>query len=75
MSSEFKVEKGIPVPAFKDAYKYPFSNMKVGDSFFVPMNDPICRKVSYASFQYGKRHKQKFKIRSVDGGVRCWRIA
>lgn len=33
----FKVEKGVPAPKRHHRMKYPFREMEVGDSFFVPL--------------------------------------
>jgi hypothetical protein len=37
----FKIEKGIPLPESK----YPFAEMEVGDSFFVPCESKEARRV------------------------------
>ena len=64
-----KVESGIPIPA-----KYPFAEMKVGDSFAVPPK--INRSaVNVSAMRYGRKHGMKFTVRrTVDGTLRCWRI-
>ena len=40
MATAFKVERGVPLPEPKGGpgapAKYPFGDMEVGDSFFVP---------------------------------------
>jgi len=71
---KFKVEKGIPAPKVKKGppRKYPWLEMEVGDSFFVP-------GVNYNEFKTqpsnaGKRYGLKYTTRSVDGGVRVWRV-
>jgi hypothetical protein len=55
--------------------------MYVGDSFLVPL-EPITladrRRVSAAVTGFAKRHKAKglkFSVRSVEGGLRVWRVA
>jgi hypothetical protein len=56
--------------------KYPFSKMKVGDSFFVQKkrNSGRCR-ITYA-WKYAKRHPGlKFSVRQVSGGCRVLRVA
>src|SRR5690606_14294925 len=70
----FKVEKGIPVPPVKQGpySRYPWLQMEVGDSFFVP-------GVEYSAFKQqpsnaGRRYGRKYASRSVDGGVRVWRV-
>ena len=71
MSSEFKIEKAVPVPPKKGggrAPKYPYRDLEVGDSFFVPGI-----KTTGAS-DAGKRLGLKFTQRRVDGGMRVWRV-
>lgn len=36
MRKIYEIEKNVPMP-FKTAYKYPFENMEVGDSFTIQM--------------------------------------
>lgn len=67
---EFLIEKGIPAP--RSAPVFPFDDMDVGDSFFAA-------KVSYSQVSYRiNRNAPKeweFKIRTLDGGVRVWRVS
>lgn len=70
-----KIEKGIPVP--EDARrrgmaKYPWGEMLLGDSFFVPKR--TAKNFYPTAYIAGKRRKWKFIVRNVDGGVRVWRI-
>ncbi len=72
MSKQFKLERK-PIPdASKGTRKYPFHEMKVGDSFFVEGNVNIigCAK-SFALRNPGT----KFIARTEGTGKRCWRIA
>ena len=71
--SEFKIDKDVPIPegAGKKSYKYPFSEMEVGDSFFT---DVLREKLYPAASYYGKRNGKKFSIRKMEGGYRVWRI-
>lgn len=78
-----KVDKDIPIPKYWQRTMYPFANMKVGDSFFVPNMKKIngstmSRKVTMAAYVYGWRHEMKFITRTVteEGivGIRVWRI-
>lgn len=74
--SKFKIEKNVPPPAPRCYLgKYPFKDMKVGDSFFVPEgsnhNLASMRQKAYLA---GKHHGMKFSTRYADGGVRVWRI-
>ena len=74
MSGLFAIEKGIPVPPHGNGStaKYPWADLCVGDSFFVPgvkTNAMVGSKAHAA-----KKHNAKYSMRSVDGGVRIWRI-
>lgn len=64
----FKIDKNIPVPAANSGRKrvYPWTDMEVGDSFFVP--DKTREQVNAVS-PHGKYTK-----RNENGGVRVWRI-
>ncbi len=66
---KIKIEKNIPIPSKGDS-KYPFKEMKKGDSFLGP-NTPSFRTTGYISAR-----KLKFKIRFKKEGdmVRVWRI-
>jgi hypothetical protein len=81
----FQIETNVPVPAVANrgatASVYPLADMYVGDSFLVPL-EPITladrRRVSAAVTGFAKRHKAKglkFSVRSVEGGLRVWRVA
>lgn len=64
-----KIEKNIPLPS-----KYPFSEMKVGDSFEVPESTKRTT-VTVAANRYGRKHGVKFTVRlTPDRTLRCWRI-
>ncbi len=66
---EIVIERGIPLPKNNRWKRYPFAEMKVGDSFFVPS-----KKSCNAGFYYGKRHNMKFTVRQENGGCRVWRV-
>jgi hypothetical protein len=71
---QFPIEKGVPVPLAKGgSAKYPWADLEVGDSFFVPN-----ASVAFYS-QVGKARKlyspSKFAARKVKGGIRVWRTA
>ena len=72
------IDRNIPMP--KIAYgigktnKYPWPEMKIGDSFLFPP------KVAYSSAHgnardTGKRLGKRFAIRWTADGLRCWRTA
>ena len=67
-NGEIKIEAGIPLPPKR--HTYPFGEMKVGDSFFAENTNSVRQGSARASKETGK----KFTCRTVDGGVRAWRI-
>lgn len=72
--SEFKIEKGIPLPRRSAANKkYDFGAMKIGDSMLCAGVEP--KEVRGVAHAAGKREGMKFATRTVEGGVRVWRIA
>ena len=72
--ADIAVEKDVPLPApLRGSGKYPWRSMAVGDSFFVPgmTTASIAGSVHSA---YKRLPGWKFTSRTVDGGVRVWRI-
>ena len=72
--SDFKVEKGIPFPRVR--LRYPFREMKVGDSFFMPCADEEKRRIArrLSSTTSNPKNGGRFTVRRVEGGVRVWKI-
>ena len=73
-----KVESGIPVPARTNRqggrpFIYPFADLKVGESFFVPGKK--VKTMSQAASRAAKRRKIEHITRTGEGGVRVWRTA
>lgn len=71
----YPIDKNIPAPAgytVQEIPKYPFMEMQVGDSFFVPSvkQSTMGGYVAWA----GRILHRRFTAREVDGGVRVWRI-
>lgn len=68
----FRIEKGIPLPqAKRDMLQEALRALKVGDSFLCPsdVKSPTQRAHSAARFL-----GIKVATRTVDGGVRVWRV-
>lgn len=73
--SEYKIEKNIPPPVGRSRAKYPFSEMKIGDSILDRSAQGIAASpVANAARTYSNRSDRKFTARVVDDGVRVWRI-
>lgn len=71
----FAIEKNIRIPTGTALDRFPFSEMEIGDSFFVPTAELSENSVrSYVS-RYGKdRTDVAFKTATIEGGVRVWRV-
>ena len=74
----YKIETGIPIP--KARSKYPFKDMEVGDSFFIPKLDANLYKMSAtvasSARMWAKKNgvEYKFKTQINEDGVRVFRI-
>lgn len=62
-----KIDKKVPMPMRSHA-RYPWEQMKVGDSFYVP--EPGKRSGFYS---IAARHGYKVAVRNDGEGVRVWR--
>ncbi len=71
----FKIEKEVPLAPYGGARfrKYPFNEMKAGDSFLIN-GDASVEVVRWAATAYGNKHGQKFSVRKTPDGHRCWRV-
>lgn len=74
MSEDFKIESGIQIVRPGKWRKYPFNEMKPGDSFL--LNGSGNRNlIAGAASAFGKVHGQKFSVRKTAEGYRCWRVS
>ena len=78
MMTEYKVDKKLPMPVFKErgVSRYPFDKMDVGDSFFVPMVDVASMK-SLRQTTYNinrKKAPKSFKLSTEENGYRIFRV-
>lgn len=72
----FEVDSDLKAPTATTHRKYPFHTMQVGDSFFVPDGRQVNVGNSASSHCNTTAGRGKrFTTRTVEGGVRCWRIA
>lgn len=72
----FAIEKGVDVTKAAGRgrpWKYPFLEMEIGDSFFVPAD--LAEKVRAAATSAGRRYGKKYVTRKEGNGRRVWRIA
>ncbi|HQT62754.1 hypothetical protein [Acidiphilium sp.] len=70
-SGMIEIEKNVPMPMRRQ--RYPWRQMKVGDSFVVP--GKTSGAFSGAKRAAAKATGFKFATRNVEGGVRVWRVA
>lgn len=67
------IEKGIPLPTRQVSRKYPFSEMEVGDSFFVT-DASVVLLHTHARRHSPKRFTCRTTVEDDVKGVRIWRI-
>jgi hypothetical protein len=83
----FAIESNVPVPGKGGTAgrgrprKYPFPDLRVGQSFVVPVGredpDSVAARVRVSASMYGKRHRVSLTTRWVPGAaaIRVWRVA
>lgn len=70
--SEYKIEKGVPIPPARHGRKYPWHEMEIGDSFVVP---DMSKSHAGAVCGGARKNGRKFSFRLLEtGGVRIWRV-
>jgi len=62
--------KRVPIPSSR--YKYPWQRMKIGDSFFV--KGKTAQQFGGHIAHAGKHYHMTFTTRTVNGGLRVWRV-
>ena len=70
------IETNVPVPTESGRGRraiYPFGDMNVGDSVFIE-GQAVGGSAYAAACQHGRLHGKKFTGRTVDGGLRIWRV-
>lgn len=70
-----KVERKVEIPPRTKGLKYPWDELKVGDSFFVDQKVTSNGMYSCAA-NYNRRAKKPIKIsvRKEGNGIRVWRV-
>ena len=74
MTVKFTIDRGVPMPPVRgNKIIYPFDDMEVGDSFFVPNveHGDITPQIAYRRRTRG--WARKFTTRKENGGIRVWR--
>jgi hypothetical protein len=78
----FKIETGVPIPSVVKNHKYPFADMKVGDSFAEPVPEGekvylVENRLRAGAKIWGLKLGFEFKVVAVDDkkAVRVWRVA
>lgn len=70
-----KIDRGLPLPRGHNAgggmRLYPFPDMEIGDSFFVPKDK--ANSVRATAVKFGKDNSCRFVTRAVVDGIRVWR--
>jgi hypothetical protein len=69
-----KIDKNVPLPAKasgKNGNKYPFREMKVGDSFFIEMPQAMASATTRTARLSGLG---KYTTRREGSGTRIWRV-
>ena len=76
MTTITKIDKNIPLPSLhKYTEKYPWADMKPGDSFFIEMGTPAnIGACMSARKKYGERYVSRTVTENGVKGVRVWRI-
>lgn len=72
-----KLSKRIPIPDVRTTREpmYPFAKMLVGHSFFVEGGNAKTVRTSACAYARRQGGTVKFKVLTVEGGTRCWRVA
>lgn len=70
----------VPIPAFKrntqaGACKYPFDEMEIGEGFFLAGKNAKSFIRYISVWKRRNNSVKKFTVRSVEGGIRIWRVA
>ena len=70
--SDIKIESNVVMPVVKKRNNYPYSDMRVGDSFKV--TGKKMNLMCTLNYRWSKRLSRKFICRNEGDGIRVWRI-
>lgn len=68
-----KIERDIPLPPARNQRRYPYPQLEVGESFFVP--EVSQNAIANQAWRWSQKLGRKFETRKRPGGVRVWRTA
>jgi len=78
MSKNITIEKGIEIPAKKGGggrgFQYPVDKMETGDSFLIETDKPKNFAARVTTWNKAFAGERRFVSRTVEGGVRVWRV-
>jgi hypothetical protein len=71
------IDHAIPFPPERSTYtKYPFADLGIGDSFFVPDTTEAQQRSLHSQVSYqNKRSSRTYTSRKVANGERVWRLS
>lgn len=70
-----RIDSHVPAPPVSPREKYPFYDMRIGDSFLIE-DAALVKNVRSAAWMFSRRHPPvRFSCRKAAGGWRVWRIA
>lgn len=76
----YKIEKDVPIPAFRKISRYPLRDLKVGDSFVVPISEVKMIRSAINRVHRTTKKTLHFITRTVNGRgragkqIRVWRV-
>ena len=71
-ADRYKIDNNIPLPSSRE-YRYPFADMDIGDSIFVPT--AVGRPENLAGYANSRHPERKFVGRTrTEGGVAGYRV-
>lgn len=75
---EIEIETGVPLPSTTYHHKYPWADLKIDQSFFIPEDQAKNESMRSAAEKAGKRLGKRFTTRAVVHkgikGTRVWRV-
>jgi hypothetical protein len=68
-----KIDRNVDMPDKRDGAgrKYPWVEMKIGDSFLFPAHVTAPHSMAIHA---ARRYERKFSVRKTAEGYRCWRV-